>query len=61
MSADNFIIIRQEGKKWVGYHQFASADDEQYDRPMFTETSLRKAIKRAQEEPTEYGYEVKGL
>lgn len=61
MSSDNFIVIRKEGRKWVGYHQFASADEQQYDRPLFQTTSLKKAIIRAQEEETEYGYVVEGL
>ena len=61
MSADNYITIRKEGRKWVGYHQSASTDEEQYNRPMFIATSLKKAIIAAQEEWTEYGYRIIGL
>lgn len=61
MSADNYILIRKEGKKYIGYHQFASDDEEQYDSPMFKATSLKKAIQLAQQLYTEYGYRFSNL
>lgn len=61
MSADNYILIRKEGNNYVGYHQSASADEVQYDRPMFITDNIVKAIKMAQAEYTEYGYCFIGL
>ena len=60
MSADNYISIRtekEEGKEvWVGYHQFASDDEPQYKRPLFSASTIEEAIRLAQAEETEYGY-----
>lgn len=61
MSADDYIAIRKEGEKYIGYHQSASADEEQYDYPMFKATSLKEAIILAQAEWTEYGYRFVNL
>ena len=60
MSADDYIIIRQEGDLWVGYHQSASVDKERFDYPWFTESSLEDAIRTCQLERnwTEYGFRV---
>ena len=56
MSADNYISIRKEGRVFVGYMQCASADKEQYERPMFKADTVERAVRLAQEEYTEYGY-----
>jgi hypothetical protein len=72
MSADNYMSIRKEGDKWVGYHQSASADEEQYHRPCFSVDSLEEAIHMCQSGKwagdddwfggyLEYGYRVVGL
>ena len=61
MSADNYISIRKENDKYVGYHQFASADEPQYDDPMFIAGSVEDAIIKAQAEYTEYGFFFEGL
>ncbi|GAG87924.1 unnamed protein product [marine sediment metagenome] len=56
MSADNFIAIRKEGRKYVGYDQSIYADEQCYDYPVFKATSIKEAIRLAQAEHTEYGY-----
>lgn len=59
MSADNYIAIRKEGRKYRGYTQFASCDEERFDgSPIIEDTTLRGIIKKAQAEYTEYGYTI---
>lgn len=60
MSADNYIVIRKEGRRYKGYMQFASDHKEDFTTPSFVTTSLKKAIKIAQTEYAvcEYGYRV---
>jgi len=63
MSADNYLLIRKEGDVFVGYHQFVSSDEPNYDHRWFTADSLVEAILTAQlaEMWTEYGYRFVGL
>lgn len=72
MSADNYIKIRAEGEKWLGYHQFASACCEQFEHAEFTVDTLEEAIhlcqsgKWAGEDDMmggylEYGFRVEGI
>ena len=44
MSADNYMLIRREGNKYVGYHQFASADKVQFKRSVFSVDTIEEAI-----------------
>jgi len=44
------------GDKYVGYHQFASVDELQYDKLLFIAETVEEAVIFAQEEETEYGY-----
>ena len=54
MSADNYITIRKEADgKFHGYMQFASDDEEQYERTFFEAGSIEEAIHKAQSEYTE--------
>lgn len=56
MSADNFIAIRKEGRKYMGYDQSASAERMCYDHAIFKTTSIKAAIRLAQAKAAEYGY-----
>ena len=57
MSADNYIAIIKRGKKYIGYNRRFSDECEVEKMPkVFTVTSLKKAIHRAQACKAEYGY-----
>lgn len=60
MSSDDFILIFKEKRKYKGYRRFMSCSEGQSPRhgeePELIATSLREAIKKAQELPSEYGY-----
>ena len=48
MSADNYIAIIKEGRKYNGYTQFASSEKEDFSgRPIISSTSLRGIIRKA--------------
>lgn len=62
MGADNYIVIRKEGRKYKGYTQFSQVGvPEQYNHTCFIVTSLIKAIKAAQKIFTQYGYRIEGI
>ena len=66
MSANDYIAIAKEGRKYIGYHCCADLDETMNlsDNPIaFTATSLKDAIKKAQSQefPPEYGYEFVNL
>lgn len=60
MGASHYIVIRKEGREYKGYMQFAGCK-EKFKAPYFVRTSLIAAIKKAQSENTQYGYEIRGL
>ena len=61
MSADNYILIRKENMDWVGYIQAASVTEVTYDTQCFKDRSFLKAIAKAQEMDTEYGYRIENI
>ena len=75
MSADNYILIRKEKSmgtganaptgsvviKYVGYNEYASAEEPTYSHPAFHAFTLEDAILHAQNSETEYGYRIEGL
>lgn len=62
MGADNYIVIRKEGRKYKGYTQFAQVGvPEQFIHTCFVVTSLIKAIKQVQDIVTAYGYRIDGI
>lgn len=57
MSLDNYIAIIKKGKGYIGYGRSFSDECEVEEKPkVFTATSLKKAILKAQACKTEYGY-----
>ncbi len=61
MSADNYILIRNEHQNWVGYVQAASSKNVTYDNQCFIDRSFMGAIAKAQKMDTEYGYKVEDI
>lgn len=57
MSADNYVIIKYDGK-YKGYNQFASNDEEQFYHAMYTTDTLDEMIAILNEEVLEYGYRI---
>lgn len=56
MSADNYILVRQEDTKWVGYMEYMSVTNPSYIFKVFDAPNLEKAVISAQGMNTEYGY-----
>jgi hypothetical protein len=61
MSADNYIAIKCEDGKYVGYMQSASAVETYGHEPVFSCETIREAVLAAQEQVAEYGYIFKDL
>ena len=60
MSADNYLLIRQEADIWTGYMESASVEQPSYTTLVFKVFSLKDAIVHAQSLDTEYGYRFEG-
>ena len=56
MSADNYLLIREENSNWVAYMEFASMEEPSYCSKIFVTDTLVNAIIQAQVVDTEYGY-----